>query len=103
MNQLQRAAFRRKVIYFGVILALFTVSMFWRGTLDIPLSNRVAAANAVASRTILSQSHNLELRELEEGEQELEGSARRLLLLAGRGPYVTYLWHSAIEKQKRND
>jgi hypothetical protein len=113
MNPLQRAAFRRKVIYLSVILALFTVSMFWRGTLPIPLSGSARASEApsalhraadrVASRTILSQASGLELREVEQGEQELEGSAFRLALVGSRGLVVAYLWHSAIEKQKRND
>ena len=31
MNPLQRAAVRRKVGYFAAILALFTLSIFWRG------------------------------------------------------------------------
>ncbi len=112
MNPLQRAAFRRKVIYLGVILGLFTVSMFWRGTIPIPLSGSARAgevsgvqrvADRVAARTILNQSLALELRELEEGEQELAGSTLRLALVGSRGLVVTYLWNSAIQKQKRND
>ncbi|MBA4190149.1 MAG: hypothetical protein C0467_19365 [Planctomycetaceae bacterium] len=111
MNPLQRASFRRKGMYFAAILALFTLSMFWRGTIPIPLSTAQASspsaiqrtAERVASRTILSQALNLDLRELEEGEQELEGSAFRLALVGSRGLVVAYLWNSTIEAQKRND
>ncbi|VTU01808.1 Uncharacterized protein OS=Isosphaera pallida (strain ATCC 43644 / DSM 9630 / IS1B) GN=Isop_3426 PE=4 SV=1 [Gemmataceae bacterium] len=111
MNPLQRASARRKAIYFAAILGLFTVSMFWRGTIPIPLSTARAgeptavnrAAERVASKTILRQSLNLELREVEEGEQDLEGAAFRLALLGSRGLVVASLWHSTIEAQKRND
>jgi hypothetical protein len=111
MNTLQRAAFRRKIIYFAVILGLFTISMFWRGMLPIPLSGARAAnpsvlqreADRLASRTILSRAQALELREVDAGEQDIESSTRQLLSLGGRGFYVAYLWHSAIDKQKRND
>ncbi len=99
-------------MYFAAILGLFTLSMFWRGTIPIPLSSARASesssaiqktANRVASRTILNQALNLDLRELEEGEQELEGSAFRLALVGSRGLVVAYLWSSTIEAQKRND
>jgi hypothetical protein len=114
MNPLQRAVVRRKVIYLAAILGLFTVSMFWRGTIPIPLSGSARAgepsaahrfADRVASRTILNRSISLELRELEEGEAELEGEGLNLVLkLVGvRGPVVAYLWNRTVETQKRND
>jgi len=98
-------------MYFAAILGLFTLSMFWRGTIPIPLASArtVSAsplqrtAQRVQSRTILNQALALDLRELEEGEQELEGSAFRLALVGSRGLVVAYLWSSAIEAQKRND
>ncbi len=40
---------------------------------------------------------------MEQGEQELEGSAFRLALVGSRGLVVAYLWNSAIQSQKRND
>jgi hypothetical protein len=113
MNTLQKAAFRRKVYYFAALLALFTVSMFWRGTIPIPLSGTARAgesagvvqraADGVNNRTILNQAVGLELRELEQGDPEISGSAVRLLLVGSRGLVVTALWQAAIEKQKRND
>jgi hypothetical protein len=111
MNTLQRAAFRRKIVYLAVILGLFTVSMFWRGMLPIPLSGARAAdpsavqraADRLASRTILSRAVSLELRDVDEGEANLDSSSSQVLILAGRGIYITYLWNSAINSQKRND
>lgn len=113
MNTLQKANFRRKVLYFAILLVLFTVSMFWRGTIPIPLSSTARAgeppsglhriADGLNNRTILSQARGLELRELEEGEPEIAGSAVRLALIGSRGLAVTALWQAAIEKQKRND
>ena len=103
MNPLQQAAVRRKIGYFVAILALFTLSMFWRGTIDIPLTGKVRAADAVASATIQSQATRMELRELELGDPELAGAAIRLVMTGSRGLAVTVLWQAALEKQKRND
>lgn len=103
MNPLQQAAVRRKIAYLVAILALFTVSMFWRGMLDIPLAGKARAADAVAAATIQSQATRLELRELEQGDPELAGAAIRLLMTGSRGLAVTMLWQAALEKQKRND
>jgi hypothetical protein len=117
MNPLQKAAARRKAFYFAAILALFTLSIFYRGLeakspdgqsshvwLPAGRDDRTAsAADSLARKTILSQSKRLELRELEEGEPEIAGEAVRLGLVGSRGFAVTILWYSAIEKQKRND
>jgi hypothetical protein len=111
MNPLQKAAFRRKVYYFAAILVLFTVSMLWRGIIPIPLSDLARApanaaqrgANWLAGKSILNQSYALDLRELEQGEPEIAGEGMRLALTGSRGFAVAYLWHSAIEAQKRND
>jgi hypothetical protein len=103
MNPLQQAAVRRKIGYFVAILVLFTLSMFWRGTIDIPLAGKARAADVVASATIQQQATRLELRELEQGDPELAGAAIRLLMTGSRGLAVTILWQAALEKQKRND
>jgi hypothetical protein len=113
MNTLQQAALRRKVLYFAILLGLFTLSMFWRGTIPIPLASTARAgeppsglhrlADTINNRTILNQAIGLELRELEQGDPEITGSAVRLLLVGSRGLVVTALWQAAIEKQKRND
>jgi hypothetical protein len=38
-DDLRRKAIIRKVTYFGVILGLFVVSMFWRGVFKLPVGN----------------------------------------------------------------
>ena len=103
MNPLQKAALRRKLWYIGVILGLFTVSMYWRGTLDVPLAGKVDVATELSERSIRKQATRHELRELEQGDPDILGSIAQLSLLGSRGAMVTYLWYSAIEKQKRND
>ncbi|MBA4066923.1 MAG: hypothetical protein C0501_25095 [Isosphaera sp.] len=108
MNPQQKIA-RRKVLYLGVILGLFTLSMFWRGVIPVPLSGTGrpdtvhSAADRVAARTVLSQATVLELRDVEQGVADLEGSAFNIALLGSRGVLVAILWNRAIEKQKRND
>ncbi len=103
MNPLQKAAVRRKLWYLGAILGLFTISMYWRGTLDIPLAGKLDAATSLSERSIKKQATKYELRELEQGDPEIMGSVARLSLVGSRGAAVTILWYSAIEKQKRND
>lgn len=103
MNPLQQASVRRKIYYFVAIIALFTLSMFWRGMISIPLAGKAQAADWVASKTILNQAQRMEMRELEQGDPEIAGTAIRLLLTGSRGFAVTSLWLSAIDKQKRND
>ncbi|MFM8274840.1 MAG: hypothetical protein ACKODX_21260 [Gemmata sp.] len=109
MNPLQRAAAIRKASYLGAILVLFTVSMFVRGAIPVPLGTSAAPGAApfrwAANHTIQSQARNLEVWELDEreGEAEITGSALRLTLTGSRGLAVTALWLSAIDKQKRND
>jgi len=122
MNPLQRAAVRRKMFYIAAILALFTISIFYRGLeaktpeggsyvwMPFGRDDRTAApsvvnraGDTVSRQTILSQAKRLELRELDEGEPEIAGEAVRLGLVGSRGMAVTFLWYSAIQKQKRND
>ena len=113
-NPLQRASIRRKVIYLVTILGLFTLSMFWRGKLDVPFGNAAHAAgqgktglNRAADRlsrnSVLAQSERLDLRELDQGDPEVVGAAARASLVGIRGPVITFLWWDAIDKQKRNE
>ena len=108
MNPLQKAAVRRKITYLVAIVALFTISIFYRGleakSADGSSYVRMpVGGDALALKTILSQSRELELRELEDGDPEIAGEAVRLGLVGSRGLAVTFLWYAAIEKQKRND
>jgi hypothetical protein len=131
-NPFQRAVTRRKWTYFLLIIGLFTLSLLWRGKLQVPLSNAARATymnqerrggadadarpddapNKVAhyadwlySRTIEQQasSEALELRELEQGDPEITSTAMRLGTLGSRGFVITALWRAAIEKFKRNE
>ncbi len=102
-NPLQRAAVRRKGLYIALIVVLFTVSIFGRGKLDVPFSGQVAASEWLSQRAVLAQATDLELRELDQGDPEIAGTAARLSLVGSRGVVITALWRAAIEKQKRNE
>jgi hypothetical protein len=102
-HPLQRASARRKAIYLGVILALFTVSIFWRGKLDVPFARPDTATGWLNSKTVLNQSTALDLRELDQGDPEVASSVFHVSLLGVRGMVVTGMWWAAIEKQKRNE
>lgn len=105
MNPLQRAATFRKASYFGAIVVLFTVSMFWRGLLPVPGASAAAPLAWLNAHTIQSRAKELEVWDAnpEESAADLSGSAVRLALTGSRGLVVTGLWLSAIDKQKRND
>ena len=90
----QRSA-RRKLAYFGIILVLLTLTILWRGVINLP--------NAFAENTILAQAERLEMREIDQGESELTGSAIRLVLTGSRGLAICSLWIAAQEKQKRHE
>jgi hypothetical protein len=114
-DKLRRAAFNRKLRYGGIILALFTLSLFWRGKIGIPGGNFARAAEAertkqpvrfmdrLASLPIGAQAEKLEMRELDLGDAEVAGSVARVSLVGFRGVVVTGMWWSAIEKQKRGE
>ena len=115
MNPLQKASARRKAAYLAAILALFTVSIFYRGLegkeadgtpyVWVPFGRDDGAgpAAAAARGTVLSQARRHELRELEQGDPELAAETAQHMLLGMRGLAVTLLWYDAIDKQKRND
>jgi hypothetical protein len=109
MNPLQRASRNRKIIYFALIAVLFTVSMVWRGLIDVPLGTSPAALAQpfrwAAAHTIQSQAQRLEVWESDPNETEaaVSSTAMQLMTTGSRGIVVTALWLSAIDKQKRND
>src|SRR5260221_7447053 len=96
-NAYQQAASRRKLIYFGVIVILFAVTIFARGVIALPLSG---LKDNVGKYTIKAQAKELELTEFDSEDQpgetqrgtELTGSAVRLLLTGSRGFAVCALW-----------
>jgi hypothetical protein len=75
----------RKFVYAGLILALLTVSVIHRRNILEP------------------QGNHLLLREVSKGEVKLTDSAVRLALTGSRGLAVTFLWSTALEKQKRHE
>jgi hypothetical protein len=81
---LQKAR-QRKMIYFGAIVALFGLSLMHREFVVKPQATR------------------LQLRETARGEVELTSSAVRLMLTGSRGLAVTFLWYTAMDKQKRGE
>jgi hypothetical protein len=102
-NAIQAASTRRKLIYLGVIAGLFTVTLFWRGTIPMPLGNPGQPLAAVADNAILAKAKTLELRELELGDPDIIGTATLVTLSGARGVVVSGLWRAAIEKQKKNE
>src|SRR6516165_4194024 len=81
----QQQARLRKFLYIGGILLLFTASLLLRTALIEPEATR------------------LQLREQTRGEVALTDSGIRLMLTGSRGLVNTYLWLSAIEKQKKHE
>lgn len=116
-DELRRKAVVRKAIYFGIILALFTLSMFWRGVFTLPIGDLdralkldennnpvpLRAVDVVARLPIRYQADDLELRELDMGDPEIAGAAAQVSLIGFRGAVVTLLWRAAIKKQVRGE
>lgn len=110
-DQLQKKATLRKAIYLGVIVALFTLSMFWRGVIPLPVGDPVRGGEAndprlvdrIARWPVRYQADDLEMRELDMGDPEIAGSAAQVSLVGFRGVVVTLLWKHAIDKQKRGE
>jgi hypothetical protein len=84
-NPLLQQARQRKMIYFGAMVVLFTVSLIHREFVIKP------------------QATLLQLTETGRGEVELTSSAVRLMMTGSRGLVVTCLWYTAMEKQKRSE
>jgi hypothetical protein len=76
---------RRKFIYFGLILLLFTGSLLHRKLI------------------VNTQANELLMRDVGRGKADLTDAALRLTLSGVRGVAVTSLWLTAIERQKRHE
>src|SRR5262245_36676072 len=83
-SPLQQPTVRRKLIYFGLILVLFTISWFHR------------------RYVVEARADDLELREESQGEVRLTDAAVRLTLTGSRGFATCVLWLDMIEKQKKH-
>jgi hypothetical protein len=80
----QQQALQRKLLYAGLILALFTGAWVWRHWV------------------VDAQARDLSFREEDRGEVELPGAVLRLSMLGSRGLVTCGLWYWAQEKQKKN-
>src|SRR5437868_8936674 len=81
----EQQSVRRKFIYFGLILLLFTGSLL----------HRKLIVNAQANELLLS--------DVGRGKADLTDSALRLTLSGLRGVAVTSLWMAAIHNQERHE
>lgn len=84
-NPFQQKVRQRKVIYLGLIVALFSISLLHR--------------RLVVER----QAENLQLREAARGEVELTSSFVRLSLTGSRGLATTVLWSTAMDRMMRHE
>jgi hypothetical protein len=84
-STIQQQSVTRKFIYFGLIIALFSVSLIHR------------------KNVLADSADRLQMREVGHGKADLTDSALRLTLSGVRGVAVTSLWLAAIEKQKRHE
>src|SRR5947209_8131695 len=97
-SPLQSQSARRRVVYLGLILALFVVNtFFWRG-ISSPLTG-----GQPPQWTVQARAAKLDLTEDTQGDPDVLGSPVRLALTGSRGLATTILWQGAIEKQKRNE
>lgn len=116
-DDLRRKAIIRKVTYLGVILALFTVSMFWRGMFKLPIGDPervttrdeagklvpLSTADRIARLPIAFQAEDLELRDRDSGDPEVASAAAQVSLIGVRGFVVTGLWNATTTAQKRGE
>lgn len=91
-SSFQRQSQIRKASYGALILALFTVSLFWRQFLE-----------KQAAPPSEENPGGLSLREQSMGDVELSGSFVRLTLIGSRGVAQCWLWWKANELQKRHE
>ena len=116
-DDLRRKAIIRKVTYLGVILVLFTVSMFWRGMFKLPIGDPdrvttrdeagklvpLSTADRIARLPIAYQAEDLELRERDSGDPEVASAAAQVSLIGVRGFVVAGLWNATTTAQKRGE
>lgn len=84
-SDFQRQVLQRKLIYAGLIVALFSATLFYR------------------PYVLEAHANSLGLREENQGDVNPLGAAVRLTLTGSRGFALCVLWQMAIEKQKRHE
>src|SRR5262249_17884360 len=80
----QQQALRRKVVYIGLIVGLFSVAWGFR------------------TYVLEAKAAEIKLRESDRGEVDLGDRFANLSATGFRGLVVTYLWYTAIDEQKKN-
>src|SRR5262245_41082031 len=83
-SPLQQQSLQRKLIYMGLIVALFTAAFFFR------------------QNVVEAYAQQLALREQDRADVELTGSAVQLTLTGSRGIAVCALWYLANDRQMKN-
>jgi hypothetical protein len=83
-NSHHQQSLQRKIIYIGMILAIFFVLIFYR------------------TYAVSAKATELSLNEADRGDVELTGKAVVLTLSGFRGVAVTVLWNAAREKMEKN-
>ncbi len=102
--QLQQQSFIRKLVYFGLILVLFTVMTFaGRFAQIVAQAKPFKGAESLPLLTVAGKARSLQLNESEQGEADLGGSTIRLALSGARGFAITFVWIMAIDKQKKHE
>jgi hypothetical protein len=84
-NTFQQQSRQRKLIYGGLVVGLLSVTLFYR------------------PYVLGTQADALTLRELDQGDADLTGSAVRLTLTGSRGLVLCLLWQEATELQKKHE
>ena len=117
-DELRRKVVVRKAIYLGLIVGLFFLSMFWRGVFALPVGDanyitkrdpqtdkpvEPTALDKFARLPIRQQAEDLEMRELDLGDPDVESAVFQVSLVGSRGVAVTLFWHGAINAQKRGE
>jgi hypothetical protein len=95
-SPLQQQSMRRKLIYTALILVLFAITTFGARGLEI-------RGSTPPPWTVTAQANGLGLRQHNQGEVELTGSAIRLGLTGSRGFAICVLWSAAMDKQKKHE
>jgi hypothetical protein len=103
----QQQAQRRKLLYFGLIVALFSFTLFLRHNtfaIEVPWDKSGEDGRPrLRPLGISPLAADLQIREQDLGEVQLTDSAINLTLGGLRGFAVCSLWLTAIEKQKKHE
>jgi hypothetical protein len=95
-NVYQTRSKNRKLIYGGLIVSLFLITLLLRGV-------RLGSVAAANTWTVRGQADTLKLSTLSRGDTNLSGNAIRLLLTGSQGLVTCGLWMAADELKKNHE